>query len=165
MKRTLLLTAAIVLGTAVTAQQGNPGSHFMETWDENQDGQVTLIEATQRRSDIFLTFDEDDNGILFASDYAMFDEARTENKASMRQSGQSQGQGKAQRQGKGPGQGRGNGQAQGRDGQGMSMEFNDINGDGQVSRDEFITRTDQWYAMMDRNNDGSITASDFGRSS
>lgn len=157
MKRILLLTAAIALGTAVTAQQGNPGGHFMETWDENQDGQVTLVEATQRRSDIFLTFDEDDNGVLSASDYAMFDEARTENKTSMRQSGQ--------RQGKGQGQTRGQGRGQGRDGQGMALEFNDINGDGQVSRDEFITRTDQWYATMDRNNDGTITTTDFGRGS
>lgn len=149
MKRILLLTAVIALGTAVSAQQGNPGSHFIENWDENEDGQVTLVEATTRRGDIFVTFDEDDNGFLSASDYAMFDEARANDKATLRQSGQ--------------GQGRGKGQSQDREGQGMTMDFNDINGDGQVSRDEFMARTDQWYATMDRNRDGTITIADFGR--
>jgi len=44
------------------------------------------------------------------------------------------------------------------------MQFNDVNGDGQVSREEFMARTDDWYAMMDKNGDGTITADDFGRS-
>jgi len=149
MKRILLLTAAIILGTAAYAQQGNPGSHFIENWDLNGDGQVTLIEATERRGDIFTTFDEDDDGFLSSSDYAMFDEARANDRASMKEAGQ--------------GQGRGQGHGQGREGQGMTMGFNDVNNDGQVSRDEFMTRTNDWYAQMDRNGDGTVTTADFGR--
>lgn len=147
MKRTLLLTAAIILGTAAYAQQGNPGGHFLEKWDTNEDGQVTLIEATERRGDIFTTFDEDDNGFLSSSDYAMFDEARANDHASMKEARQGQGRGKGQ----------------GGEGQGMTMEFNDVNGDGQVSRDEFMTRTNDWYVQMDRNGDGTVTKADFGR--
>ena len=45
----------------------------------------------------------------------------------------------------------------------MTMEFNDVNGDGQVSRDEFMTRTNDWYVQMDRNGDGTVTKADFGR--
>ena len=146
MKRILLLTAAIALGTATYAQQGNPGGHFVENWDTNEDGQVTLAEATERRSDIFTTFDEDDNGYLSASDYAMFDEARANDHADNDQ-----------------GQGQGRGHGKDREGQGMTMDFNDVNGDGQVSRDEFMTRTKDWYAQMDRNGDGTVTTADFGR--
>ncbi|WP_456390596.1 EF-hand domain-containing protein [Profundibacter sp.] len=148
MKRILLLTAAIALGTAAIAQQGNPGGHFIENWDTNEDGQVTLAEATERRSDIFTTFDEDDDGFLSASDYAMFDEARANDHAN---------------DGQGQGRGRGRGHGQDREGQGMTMDFNDVNGDGQVSRDEFMTRSKDWYAQMDRNGDGTITTADFGR--
>lgn len=146
MKRILLLSAAIALGTAAIAQQGNPGGHFIENWDMNEDGQVTLVEATERRGDIFITFDEDDDGFLSASDYAMFDEARANDHAN-----------------DGQGQGRGRGHGQDREGQGMTMDFNDVNGDGQVSRDEFMARTKDWYAQMDRNGDGTITTADFGR--
>jgi len=149
MKHILFLTAAILLGTAAYAQQGSPGSHFIENWDTDEDGQVTLVEATERRSDIFTTFDEDDDGFLSASDYAMFNEARANDRASMKEAGQ--------------GQGRGQGHGQGREGQGMTMNFNDVNGDGQVSRDEFMTRSNDWYAQMDRNGDGTVTTADFSR--
>ena len=148
MKRILLLTAAIALGSTAYAQQGNPGGHFIENWDMDEDGQVTLAEATERRGDIFTTFDENDDGFLSESDYAMFDEARANDHATMQQGGQ------------GHGQGRG---GQDHEGQGMMMEFNDINGDGQVSREEFMARTPSWYATMDRNGDGTITTDDFGR--
>lgn len=40
--------------------------------------------------------------------------------------------------------------------------FNDVDGDGRVSRDEFMARVPDWYAMMDRNADGTITTDDFG---
>ncbi|MCF6314924.1 MAG: EF-hand domain-containing protein [Marinosulfonomonas sp.] len=144
MKRILLLSAAIALGSAAIAQQGNPGAHFIENWDANEDGQVTLAEATEKRSDIFFTFDEDDSGFLSASDYAMFDEARANDQANMEQSGQGYGAGKGQQ------------------GQGMTLEFNDVDGDGKVSRDEFMARAPDWFATKDRNGDGVITTADFG---
>lgn len=152
MKRILLLTVAIALGSAAAyAQQGNPGAHFLENWDTNEDGQVTLAEATERRGDIFLTFDEDDNGVLSASGYATFDEARANDHANLEQGGQ----------GRGAGQGQGGVQIRAE--QGLTLEFNDINGDGQVSRDEFMARTADWFATMDRNGDGIITTAGFGR--
>lgn len=155
MKRILLLTVAIALGSVAAAQQGNPGGNFIEKWDENNDGQVTLIEATERRGDIFMTFDADDDGVLSRSDYALFDGARANEHAAMKQDGQGQGQGK--------GQGSGRGRGADREGQAMTLEFNDVNGDGQVSREEFLSRTSVWYAQMDRNGDGTVTAADFSR--
>lgn len=117
MKRILLLTTAIAFGTAAYAQQGNPGAHFLEKWDSDEDGQVTLVEVIERRGDIFTTFDEGDDGFLSAKDYIMFDEARANDQAAMKAAGQGQGKG------------------QGGEGQAMTMEFNDVNNDGQVSRD------------------------------
>ena len=158
MKRVPLLIAAIALGSAAFAQQNVPGAHFIENWDSNEDGQVTREEAIERRGDIFTTFDENDDGFLSASDYAAFDEARAADHESMQQGG-GMGQGKGMGQGRGMGKGGGE---YGR-GEGMTMQFNDVNGDGQVSRKEFMGRTDDWYAMMDKNGDGTITADDFGR--
>jgi len=152
MKRIPLLIAAIALGTVAYAQQNIPGAHFIENWDFNEDGQVTKAEAVERRGDIFTTFDENDDGILSASDYAAFDEARDADHEAVQQGDDAE-------QGKGKGQ---DGGKYGR-GQGMALQFNDVNGDGQVSRDEFIDRTDDWFAMMDKNGDGTITADDFGR--
>ncbi len=153
MKHILLLTAAIALGTAAVAQQGNPGGHFLEKWDSDNDGQVTLAEITERRGDIFTTFDEDDDGFLSTSDYVMFDEARANDHASMKAAGQGQGQGKGQGRGKG----------QGGEEQAMTLEFNDVDNDGQVSRDEFMARSVDWYTQMDRNGDGTVTKADFSR--
>jgi Ca2+-binding EF-hand superfamily protein len=41
--------------------------------------------------------------------------------------------------------------------------FNDEDGDGAVSREEFVGRTAEWFAMMDQTGDGTITVEDFGR--
>jgi Ca2+-binding EF-hand superfamily protein len=46
---------------------------------------------------------------------------------------------------------------------GMMRGFNDADGDGMVSREEFTSRTADWLAMMDRDGDGQVTAADFGR--
>ena len=45
---------------------------------------------------------------------------------------------------------------------GMEMSFNDVDGDGVVTREEFLGQVDAWLASIDRNNDGVITAADFG---
>jgi len=140
--KTLLLSAAIVAGAAAALAQGMPGLHFVENWDLDADGQVTLAEATERRGDVFLSFDSDDDGYLTAEEYAMFDEARANDMADM--DGHAMGAMK---------------QAEG----GMSMMFNDSDKDGRVSRDEFVGNTGGWIAMMDRNGDGVVTTADFGR--
>lgn len=147
MKRLTILIAAIAFGTAVNAGNGQPGAHFIESWDQDEDSQVTLAEVTERRGDIFVTFDEEDDGVLSAQDYVMFDAARAAD-----QEGQG-GQG-------GHGQGGGNAQ---KASVGMELEFNDVNGDGSVSNEEFMARSADWFQILDRNQDGVVTTADFGR--
>ena len=45
---------------------------------------------------------------------------------------------------------------------GMKMDFNDVDKDGKVSRDEFLGQVDVWFTAIDRNMDGIITTADFG---
>ncbi|MBS0125510.1 EF-hand domain-containing protein [Thetidibacter halocola] len=136
--------ALILLAAPAFAQQGNPGAHFVENWDLDADGQVTVEEATERRGDVFLTFDANEDGFLDADEYVLFDEARANDMAD-------------------------NGGAQGHGGKGMmnaangmKLDVNDMDGDGKVSRDEFLTQAATWIAGMDRNGDGVVTTDDFG---
>lgn len=142
MFRITLTVAAIALGTAAMAQQGNPGAHFIENWDLDENGQVSLEEATERRGDIFTTFDSDDDGVLSGEEHDLFDQARANDMAEN-------------------GLGRGNGRNN--PANGMLRQFTDANGDGLVSRDEFMAAVPGWYARMDRNGDGTVTTDDFGR--
>ena len=150
MKTTLALILALSASTAIASSHGhgNPGAHFIENWDSNADGAVTLEEATERRSDVFASFDADDNGILNAEEYDLFDEARAND---MKEMGMAQGNG----QGKGKGQGN--------PAHGMKREFTDADGNGEVTLDEFMASVPAWYAKMDKNGDGTVTADDFGR--
>ena len=91
MIRISLTAALIALGAMAHAQQGSPGLHFIENWDLDGDGQVTLAEATERRGDIFVTFDADDNGVLSPEEHDFFDEARAND---MKENGMGQGMGK-----------------------------------------------------------------------
>ena len=44
----------------------------------------------------------------------------------------------------------------------MQMAFNDVDGDGLVTREEFLGQVGAWLTSIDRNADGVITAEDFG---
>ncbi|MCI2400577.1 hypothetical protein [Aliiroseovarius subalbicans] len=186
MKRALTLTTAMIVALALPAMAENvPGAHFIENWDLDESGGVTLEEARERRGDIFTTFDADEDGIMSDEEYDMFDEAR---EADMKENGigqgmgqggngqgQNQGQGQKQGQGQGKGMGQGKGQGHGKgQGQGggmgphsaamaMTRQNADTNGDGTVTREEFVAGTDAWFVKQDRNGDGTITAEDFGR--
>ncbi len=141
MKKIILtLTATLALTTSAFAQ-GTPGSGFLASWDLDEDGQVTLEEATERRGDIFLTFDANEDGILNADEYADFDAARAADQEGKRVKGNAGGSAAA----------------------GMTLEFNDLDNDGQVSREEFISRTAAWIALLDSNADGVVTSTDFVR--
>lgn len=145
MKRLTLTTLlSLTLASTALAQDQFPGSHFVTNWDADSNGAVSLQEATTRRDDIFTTFDADEDGKLSADEYDMFDQARANDRAQLKA-------------GKGNGHGKGMGEEQG-----MQRAFNDTDGDGSVSRDEFMARVPGWFAMMDGNGDGSVTTDDFG---
>lgn len=135
---TITFFAATLLPLSALAQNA-PGAHFIENWDQDGDGVVTLAEAEQRRGDVFFTFDANEDTFLDSEEYAMFDEARANDMA-----------------------GRGNGNGMRRAQEGMTMAFNDVDADGKVAQDEFIARTADWIALLDRDGDANITAQDFG---
>ncbi|MEE4189118.1 MAG: EF-hand domain-containing protein [Roseobacter sp.] len=143
MKRTVLTLVLLTLVGPAWAQNHQPGAHFIENWDLDGDGAVSLEDIKTRREDVFLTFDADENGALDAEEYMLFDEARANDMKTI--------------------EGHGNGIGMRRALEGMTLAFNDSDGNGEVSRDEFLTHAGDWMAMLDRNGDGSVTNADFGR--
>lgn len=143
------LATALIIGTAAiaasvaSAQQGNPGAHFLENWDLNADGKVSLSETKTKRAELFVMFDSDENGVLDSDEYDLFDETRradmNENAGGHKKGGM-RGVDKTMRRG-----------------------FNDIDGDGLVSEDEFMTKAEDGFKMMDRTGDGVVTPDDFAR--
>ncbi|MGV6803160.1 MAG: EF-hand domain-containing protein [Ruegeria sp.] len=140
MKDLLALCIAISPFAAWAAEDDIPGAHFIENWDQDGDGSVTVDELREKRAQVFFTFDSDDNGLLDAPEYASFDEARQADMEGRSDHGKGQ---MARLQG------------------GMTMTFNDTNSDGTVSRDEFLGQTDAWMARIDRDEDGVVTLTDF----
>ncbi|MGC9369843.1 MAG: EF-hand domain-containing protein [Paracoccaceae bacterium] len=185
MKRVFITAAALTFGAGLTAAQAPvPGQHFLDNWDLDGDGKVTLDEATERRGDVFFSFDADENGELAGEEYDLFDEARANDQAQHGGpyglargpgpgNGQGQGQGQGQSMGTKQGQGMGPGPGYGFGpggrfpsplefaDQGMRRRFNDPNGDGVVTRAEFVGQTAAWLEMMDRDGDGVVTLKDF----
>ncbi|WP_136439990.1 EF-hand domain-containing protein [Pacificoceanicola onchidii] len=138
--KSIALAALLAAAPAVAFAGGVPGQHFVENWDLDGNGSVSVEEATERRGNVFLTFDADDNGFLDAEEYALFDEARANDM-------KSQG-----------GHGRG---TMKRAADGMKLAANDLDKDGLVSRDEFVSQASVWIENMDENGDGVITTEDF----
>ncbi len=158
--RALSLTLALPLALglapmAATAQTFAPGQQFLTMWDRNSDGAVTLPEARERRDEIFTTFDANADGILSPDELAALDDARTDMRAQMQDARTEAGMGKGMGMGMGQGKGAGAG--------GGGAALRDANGDGQVTREEFVGLTTAFFARMDRNGDGSLTTGDFGR--
>lgn len=144
-------TAAVILLTLVATTpgiaqdghgEGNPGAHFMENWDLDANGTVTLDELQTRRGEVFTTFDSNEDGFIDAEEYVMFDEARAADMASNAGSHGKQGDYAAG---------------------GLALQANDADVDGKVSRDEFVLGAVAWAAKLDRDQDGSVTADDFGK--
>lgn len=140
--KTIAFTAAVVaiLATPILAA-GNPGSGFITNWDGDDNNAVSLAEVIEKRENVFVTFDEDGDGIITAEEYIAFDEARAADQAY--ESNGNGGHGKAS--------------------MGMTLEFNDSDGDGAVSLAEFVGRSEAWFAILDRNGDAVVTSADFGR--
>lgn len=151
MMNRMLASAAVTLALsgAVFAQQGSPGAHFVQTWDQNGDGSVSLEEAQTRRGDLFTSFDTNGDDRLSPEEFGAMDEMRAAEQEDMRE----------EMGGMGMGKGMG---MMGADG-GMMHDMLDASGDGAMSRDEFVGGTADWFTMMDRNGDGQVTEDDFGR--
>ncbi len=135
-------TAATILATSAFAGSHGgavPGAKFLDEWDQNADGQVTVEEAASRRSDIFASFDENNDGVLSAEEYAFFDAARENAHGADAGNG---GERKAAA--------------------GFTLAFNDVDGDGSVTLEEFLGKSADWLALLDRNGDGVVTKDDFG---
>lgn len=139
-KLTVLATCAALI-PAVAFAQDTPGSHFLENWDMDGDSVVSLEEITERREIVFNMFDNDQNGALDAEEYVIFDETRA---ADMENNAGGHGKGGARMQ------------------EGLTFGFNDIDTDGRVSKEEFLSNSAAWLTQIDRNGDGIITSADFG---
>ncbi|MEN8838083.1 MAG: EF-hand domain-containing protein [Celeribacter marinus] len=156
-----VLALTVALPATVSAQQF--GGHFMESWDTDSDGTVTLAEVEERRGDIFYMFDVNEDGFLDAQEYVQFDETRVaDREVHMEEAQETASQGASMGQGKGQGP---TGMSAGISGvqNAMTLAYNDTDGDGQVSRDEFTSNTAGWFVTMDKTGDGVVNADDFGR--
>jgi len=143
MKQLTLALAVLASVSPAFAQQGVPGGHFIDSWDTDGNGAVSLEDITARRSDVFYMFDANEDGILDAEEYVAFDEARANDMA--------------------VNGGHGKGNALERASVGMTLDFNDTDGNGAVSQAEFLARAGDWIALLDRDGDGQVTHADFGR--
>jgi len=138
------IALGMAIGSVASAQQGQPGGHFIENWDLDGDGQMTMDEAREKRGDLFTMFDQDENGQLDGGEYDLFDETRQADMAANAGGHQKGGMKNV--------------------GKGLVRAFNDTDGDGLVSRSEFVDRTGDWFQMIDQNGDGVVTTEDFSRS-
>jgi hypothetical protein len=163
-RKTLLMIAALCAAPlAAAAQDMTPGAMFLQNWDTDGDGVVTLAEATARRDDLFTAFDADEDGFLSAQEREGLADMRDADRAMMQDAMGMGGMGMGQGMGMGMGQGKGNGQGMGGQGmgQGGGMAM-DADGDGRLSRAEFTGLAADWLARKDRDGDGQVTAADFG---
>lgn len=140
MKYVFAIAVATFSPFAAAAQE-TPGAHFIANWDLDGNGTVSVAEITERREMVFGMFDDDQNGMLDAAEYVIFDETRAADMAN-NASGHGAGAGRMQ--------------------EGLALAFNDANEDGAVSLEEFIANSAAWVALVDRDADGEITARDFG---
>ncbi len=147
MKTTLTIAAVALSLSATVATAGEvPGAHFVEAWDMNGDGYVSLADAQEQRANVFAMFDENEDGVMDASEFATFAEHRAEDAQDHGEAGGDAAKERRKNMGKG-----------------MGLAFNDANGDGKVTLEEFVAGTEAWLAMIDRNGDGKVDLSDFGK--
>jgi hypothetical protein len=154
---------ALLLSAGGLQAHGTQSAGFLEQWDRSGSGSVSLADMRARRAEIFDMFDSDGSGGLDASEQRAMaatvadrDALRGERRA------EAMGSGQADRPGRGRGQ-----QAASAPGAlihaAMAPEFNDANGDGIVTRAEFLGATDRLFALLDRSGEGRVGPEDLGR--
>ncbi|SNS20643.1 hypothetical protein [Tropicimonas sediminicola] len=147
MKRTAFTAVAAALITAPAfAQQAPqqmpaPGENFLNTWDLDEDGQVTLEEIQERRAEIFAGFDGDEDGALSVEEFDVLDAARMDGMQRPEKRGQLLGRGE----------------------QPLRREALDADQDGSITAEEYAAGAEAWLRVMDGNGDGVLTIDDFGR--
>jgi Ca2+-binding EF-hand superfamily protein len=142
--RACIVTVAFALSISASAAvaQSPALEHFMETWDGNGDGTITLQEIREARERLFPAFDGNGDGFLNQEEYAEFDKSRSagvatsppEERAKMKQIAG-----------------------------GLSLARNDANGDGRVSLAEFLVGSETWFMALDKDGDGGVTLRDLSQ--
>lgn len=109
---------------------------FVDSWDSDEDGTVSLAEANERRAEFFSVLDDDEDGKIVAKEFTAFltNQRMPPEEATNGQRGLF----------------------------GMDLAFNDANKDGFVTKEEFLAQTQRWLDGMDRSGDGKVTSADFG---
>ena len=162
MKRLMTLTTALVLGAGLAqAQDFSPGADFMNQWDLDSNGGVSLAEVREQRGNIFAMFDENSDGRLSAAEIAGMDEHKQLQREAGMGPGHNRPEGMNGPMGKGKGMGRGH---QGGFDRPAAEEMRglDANRDGIVTTAEFVNGSANWFRMRDRNGDNVLTSADFG---
>lgn len=145
-----ILAAALLLPLPVFAQgTGTPGAGFIEEWDVSGTGSVSLADMRERRENLFEMFDLDGSTMLDGAEITNMEETV----AAKDDAGRGEGGHAGYAGGKGPGRAIH---------AAMTAEFNDADGDGQITRAEFVDATDRLFPMVDRDGDGVVTSVDFG---
>lgn len=173
MTRTLLLVSFIALSAGPVLAQNpkgiaNPAETFMEQWDLDGDGSVSLAEARKQRTSIFKMFDEDGNGAYSKAEIAAIDVHKLMQLEGGMGPGGERPEGAPPPKGTPP-QGEppkapppGQAGAKGAPPSAVEMMKRlDTDGNGTVTSTEFVGGADQWFEMRDRNGDGVLTAADF----
>lgn len=150
----LVLVASMLGAVPATARQSAP---FVGQWDLDGDARVTRDEILTRRADIFAMFDENEDGVLAGAELDLMREtsagqqdAMADTRAEYRAANQAMMQG-AQRGARSRGM-----RGMGHDDVAMA----DANGDGQITRSEFLALADKMMSIQDSNGDGVIDSQD-----
>jgi len=143
MKCLTFSTVCAVLIAASAHAQESAQERFMTNWDLDGNGAITLAEVMEMRENISYSFDSNADGAIDGAEYDMFDEARANDMSSVRKSDKLKMKSIAG---------------------GLARATTDVDGDGQVTRAEFMDTAEPWHKKLDRNGDGKVTSADFALS-
>ena len=146
----LAATLAALGGAALAQGQGNGAmAGFVQEWDMNADGRVTLADFAERRTTQFDMFDLNGDARIDAEEQANM--AQTIAGAQDANHGGEGGHGQG---GNGPG-------AQIH--AAMTADYADADRDGILSAQEWADATQRLFTELDRSGDGLLDRADFGR--